>query len=61
MIFFQFVIKVQTSQKDLCHRFIYESIRGVIPEGFQIDHINNCKTDNGIKNLQLLTPQENHN
>ena len=26
-----------------CHRFIYEAIRGVILEGFEIDHINNCK------------------
>ena len=26
---------------------------------FQIDHINNCKTDNRIKNLQLLTHKQN--
>ena len=27
---------------------------------FQIDHINNCKTDNRLKNLQLLTPTKNN-
>ena len=42
-----------------CHRFIFEAIRGVIPEGFEIDHINNCKMDNRIKNLQLLTHRQN--
>ena len=41
------------------HRFVYEAVRGVIPEGFEIDHINEVKSDNGIKNLQLLTHQQN--
>lgn len=41
------------------HRIIWISQHGVIPEGYVIDHINNDKTDNQIKNLQLLTPQEN--
>ena len=41
------------------HRFAYESIRGQIPEGFEMDHVNNCRTDNSIRNLQLLTHKKN--
>ena len=41
------------------HRFIYEVFRGLIPRFFQIDHINNYKKDNRIRNLQLLTHKEN--
>ena len=38
---------------------MFEAIKGVIPEGFEIDHKNEVKTDNRIKNLQLLTHQQN--
>ena len=41
------------------HRFVYEVFQGPIPRFFEIDHINNLKTDNRIKNLQLLTPTQN--
>ena len=41
------------------HRFVFEAIKGAIPEGFEIDHKNEVKTDNRIKNLQLLTHQQN--
>ena len=41
------------------HRFVFEAIKGFIPEGFEIDHRNEVKTDNRIKNLQLLTHQQN--
>ena len=41
------------------HRFIYECFNGVIPEGKEIDHINNNKEDNRLCNLQLMTPQQN--
>ena len=39
----------------LIHRFEWECVRGVIPEGFVIDHIDSVRTNNKIKNLQLLT------
>lgn len=42
------------------HRFIYEVFKGAIPRFFQIDLINNCKKDNRLKNLQLLTPSQNN-
>ena len=41
------------------HRFVYEVFRGPIPQCFEVDHINNCKYDNRIKNFQLLTHKQN--
>ena len=47
-------------QKDYyVHRFIYECFNNVIPDGKEIDHINNIRDDNRLFNLQLLTPSEN--
>ena len=41
------------------HRFVYEVFKGKIPPHLEINHINNLKTDNRIKNLQLLTHKQN--
>ena len=41
------------------HRMVYETFIGDIPEGYEIDHINNVKTDNRLSNLQLLTKADN--
>ena len=41
------------------HRFEWECVKGVIPEGFVIDHCDSVKTNNQIDNLQLLTLAEN--
>ena len=41
------------------HRFEWKCIKGVIPEGFVIDHIDSVRTNNKIENLQLLTVSEN--
>ena len=40
-------------------RFVYEVFRGSIPCCFEVDHINEIKKDNRIKNLQLLTRNQN--
>lgn len=40
------------------HRFIWESVRGPIPVGYQIHHINGKTGDNRITNLECLTPKE---
>ena len=41
------------------HRFVYEVFRGSIPRRFEVDHINEIKSDNRLKNLQLLTRKQN--
>ena len=41
------------------HRFVYEVFKGVIPRCLEIDHINNIKTDNRIKNLQIISHKKN--
>ena len=41
------------------HRFEWECIKGVIPEGFVIDHFDSVKTNNKMENLQMLTLKEN--
>ena len=51
--------KLEKQKGYLQHRFVFEVFRGPIPRFFEIDHINNLKTDNRIKNLQLLTPTQN--
>ena len=41
------------------HRFVYECFYGPIEKNKQINHINSIKTDNRIKNLEMVTPSEN--
>ena len=45
----------------LVHRLVYEAFNGSIPEGLQVNHINEIKTDNRLENLNLMTPKENTN
>lgn len=43
------------------HRLVWITFNGVIPEGMQINHINEVKTDNRLSNLNLMTCKENNN
>ena len=43
----------------LVSRFVYECFKGNIPDDKEVDHIDNNKENNSIKNLQLLTHKEN--
>lgn len=45
----------------LIHRIIWETFKGKIPEGYEIDHINTIRNDNRLENLRLLTHKENCN
>ena len=55
-----FGLHINNTQKNyLVHRFVYETFKGEIPSDKQVDHVDNCKENNSISNLQLLTPSEN--
>ena len=51
--------KLEKPKDYLQHIFVYEVFKGMIPRCIQVDHINEIKSDNRVKNLQLLTPQKN--
>lgn len=49
-------------KKYYLHRIIYEAITNQpIPEGMQVNHINEDKSDNRFENLNLMTPKDNVN
>lgn len=53
---------VQVYFKGKCYqrsRLVWEMHHGVVPEGFNVDHINAVKYDDRIENLQLLTQSQN--
>ena len=43
------------------HRLVWEAFNGQIPEGLQVNHINEIKSDNRLGNLNLMTRKENMN
>lgn len=45
----------------LVHRLVYTVFCGDIPEGMEVNHINEVKSDNQIENLNLMTHAENLN
>ena len=52
--------KLEKPKDYLQHRFVYEVFKGPIPSScLEVDHRNNNKSDNRIKNLQLLTRKQN--
>ena len=43
------------------HRLVWFAFNGPIPEGMQINHLNENKEDNRLENLNLMTCKENNN
>lgn len=44
------------------HRVVWESVtRKQIPQGYEINHISEVKTDNMISNLEIVSPKQNSN
>ena len=43
------------------HRAVWEAFNGPIPEGLQINHLDENKHNNSLSNLSLVTPRENMN
>lgn len=42
-------------------RLVYEAFYGPIPEGFEVNHINEDRNDNSLENLNLMTHKDNIN
>lgn len=43
------------------HRLVYMAHKGPIPQGLEINHIDECKTNNCIENLEAVTHKQNMN
>ena len=41
------------------HRLVWTTFNGEIPDGYEINHINHDKSDNSLKNLELVTHSDN--
>lgn len=48
----------KTSQKYI-HRLLYETFVGDIPEGYEINHIDEDNLNNNLSNLECVTPIQN--
>jgi len=46
------------SRKNWLHQYVYELTNGEIPEGYEVHHIDENKTNNSSTNLTLLTAEE---
>ena len=53
------VYKNKKTKTYMAHRFIWECVNGIIPDKYEIDHINKIKGDNNISNLRCITTNEN--
>ena len=53
--------KQSTKKWYMVHRLVYEAFNGQIPEGYEVNHINEIKSDNRLENLNLMTHKENVN
>lgn len=42
----------------LIHRMIWEELRGAVPTGYFVDHIDGDTSNNNIANLRLVTPSQ---
>lgn len=60
---YRFVVLCKNGIKEhkrVC-RLVYEAFNGQIPEGMQVNHINENTCDDQIENLNLMTAKENIN
>ena len=48
-------------KKFYVHRLVWMAFNGEIPDGYEVNHINEDKTNNKLENINLLTHKENIN
>ena len=53
--------KQSIGKRYMVHRLVWEAFNGSIPEGLQVNHISERKSENRLSNLNLMTPKENIN
>ena len=51
--------EINKKRKYLIHHFVFETFKGEIPKGMEIDHYDSNKKNNSVSNLQLLSHKEN--
>lgn len=59
-----FQVKINNGGKakaEYVHRLVWKAFRGEIPEGYEIDHEDNNKSNNSLDNLNLKTRKDNMN
>lgn len=56
---YQIVKNHQINRTSSVHRSVYELFVGDIPDGMQIDHIDDNRANNNVYNLRVVTPLEN--
>lgn len=59
-VFVQTTIEGRSFRKAVS-RLVWSAFNGPIPEGMQVNHINEDKSDNRLENLNLMSPKENCN
>ena len=47
-----------TNNRSLMHRYVWNKEKGIIPNGFDIHHINGKRYDNRIENLECISKSE---
>jgi hypothetical protein len=48
-------------KRKFVHRLVYEAFVGPIPEGYEVNHKDEVKSNNALSNLELLTHKQNMN
>lgn len=55
-----FLCKENKVKGFLMHRLVYQAFVGEIPDGMQINHIDENKLNNHVENLEVVTPRQNN-
>ena len=60
--YYRVILYLNSVRKNVSvHRLLWTAFNGLIPEGLQINHLNENKADNRLENLSLCTAKENIN